>query len=173
MFYLHSFIMPCLIGSFVSTLLLSSTSTAGSCFEPSDAPTVATCPAPNTQNSARSLSSQHCGDCCDRYCLLSTRKFVWVLLGPGLVSPRPKQIQPAAAFHSGLFNSECVQCIPTSLSQCCPCFLLNIKDYRDSSRDSAATLMVSVPMAGTWLQLVQVSFLFSFLFPPYDLFYCL
>lgn len=153
----------------MSILLLSSTSfpAAGQLFWTYDTPTVATCPAPNTQSITRSLSSQSCAACCDRYCLLSTRKFVWVLLGPGLVSPRPKQIQPSAAFHSGLFNSECVQCFPASLSQCTfpvPVSCWISKCYRDSSRHSGATQMVSVSMTCTWLQLVQD---FCLLFLPF------
>lgn len=63
------------------------------------------CGAFKYHQSGQSLS---CAACCDRICLLSTRKFVWVLLGPGLVTPGPKQIQPAAGFllHFFFFSRQ-------------------------------------------------------------------
>lgn len=63
------------------------------------------------------------------FCLLSTRKFVWVLLGPGLVTPGPKQIQPAAGFLLLLFffqdrGNKTYPSIPKPMRISCPRFLL-------------------------------------------------
>lgn len=90
--------------------------------------------------------------------LLSTRKFVWVLLGPGLGSPGPKQIQPAAALYSGLFSGECVRCIPASLSQRTfpvPVSCRISKCHRDSLGDAAAASVAGVLRSSRWLQLAQ------------------
>lgn len=95
-------------------------------------------------------SSKSCVACCDRNCLLSTRKFVWVFLGSGLVSPGPKQIQPAAGFL--LWFVRRVRCIPTSPSQCTfpvPVSCWISKCYRDSSRDTTAAQVVSVTTSCT------------------------
>lgn len=64
------------------------------------------------------------------FALSSARKFVWVLLGPGLVSPGPKQIQPAAGFLRWFVqqqvNKMCPS-IPKPMHISYPCLLLNIE----------------------------------------------
>lgn len=121
-------------------------------------------------NSIHLLSSQSCAACCDRNCLLSTRKFVWVFLDPGLVSPGPKQIQPGAGCLLWFVQQWVHKMYPSIPSQCTfpvPVSCWISKCYRDSSRDTAAAQVVNVPTSRTWLQLVQG--LFSsyclFLFP--------
>lgn len=119
-------------------------------------------------NSIHSLCTQSRAACCDRNRLLSTRKFVWVLLGPEIGQPRAKT-NPTSCWISALVCAavRAVRCIPASPSQCTfpvPVSRWISKCNRDSSRGTAAAQVVNVPTSCRWLQLMQG------LFSPYCLF---
>lgn len=130
----------------------------------------------NVKNILQSLADLSCAACCDRICLLSTRKFVWVLLGPGLVTPGPKQIQPAAGFLFLFFffflsfsrGSEYdVSQHPKANAHFLSLFPVESQSACDHQETPLLRFFVffcfDVPTSCTWLQLVHGLFLSYYL----------